>query len=973
MASATSSDAARSSSCQLSHVEASTTAEVARADALHACALALQEEHPPSASAKAKAAKAKATALLDRIVGASVEGGKDAGAFLRGLPERERKAVAGALACVSVGLHGDAEAASAFVTVAVVDLLGLDPNHVDALEPLARPVPETLDDLAGRQEMAAASFVRAEGTDGGATVDDDAWTRERWTLIVGALMIGAVASKAYTANASAALQRLAAAAGVDWLEISALEDALAAHLKEMLTRETKEKKKRGSALWPSSLATSSSGRDDANGLSSRFTRAASVGTAAVVGGGLLFLTGGMAAPAVVASLASIGAAGGVIGAAALYTGAWIAYFGGAAGISVLFGSVGAGLAGWRMARRTSGLSQFAFLPVRGSSAGLSVYLFVPGFLRDPADLFRTWGATDGVYSVVIDLPPNRVSPRGDNRAETPVKEDPEWGAEVRGAGMWVRRDPATGDVMVSWVEPGGAAERAGIAEGSVLTAVAGGAHPDRPRRVRGNGDDGDDPHLLGLSQVRAILAGRERSEGTDAAQKTSNAVELWLRRNLSAGADVEKVALRRRPKLRLWRSKKDKRARKHAAAFKSSGEETSAALAAAGTTAKEATNGRGRTEGTVDDEAKAEVKTKEEVGGEEMSGEDEEEAECSDDDEDDEDEDEDDDALDDSDDSDRASETSEREMTTFRKSSDIDRKDAACGCSDESEDEPSAPAKSTSGTSSSRSVFPSLASAFSFGASSREPSPALRDAPPVTEEVSAAVAAAAMAEQWPLPYGEQHVLGWEHALLMDLGGAMSSFGHSAVAGYVGGKVLAHTFLAGIAAAVAWPATLLNSASFIDSPWALLESRSKAAGEQLAAALLEKRQGLRPVTLVGYSLGAMVIKHAASALDAAADGKGKGIIQDVVLVGAPLDTSAESWDSLRRVAAGRVVNCCMAAGGDWMLQFVYRTNTMVVRHGLSAWSEVKHQGVENVDVSDVCSGHMNIPDDMPRILAKVGLA
>ena len=47
--------------------------------------------------------------------------------------------------------------------------------------------------------------------------------------------------------------------------------------------------------------------------------------------------------------------------------------------------------------------------------------------------------------------------------------------------------------------------------------------------------------------------------------------------------------------------------------------------------------------------------------------------------------------------------------------------------------------------------------------------------------------------------------------------------------------------------------------------------------------------------------------------------------------------------------------------------------MTVSHGLAAWSEVKHPGVENVDVSDVCKEHMDIPDDMPRILAKVGLA
>lgn len=49
----------------------------------------------------------------------------------------------------------------------------------------------------------------------------------------------------------------------------------------------------------------------------------------------------------------LGAAGGVMGAVGIYTGAFIAYFGGTAGISVLFGSVGAGLTGWRVARRTA--------------------------------------------------------------------------------------------------------------------------------------------------------------------------------------------------------------------------------------------------------------------------------------------------------------------------------------------------------------------------------------------------------------------------------------------------------------------------------------------------------------------------------------------------------------------------------------------------------------------------------------------
>ena len=41
-------------------------------------------------------------------------------------------------------------------------------------------------------------------------------------------------------------------------------------------------------------------------------------------------------------------------------------------------------------------------------------------------------------------------------------------------------------------------------------------------------------------------------------------------------------------------------------------------------------------------------------------------------------------------------------------------------------------------------------------------------------------------------------------------------------------------------------------------------------------------------------------------------------------------------------------------------------------GVAAWTKVEHPGVENVDVGDVCGVHVEIPDRMGDILAKVGL-
>ena len=217
---------------------------------------------------------------------------------------------------------------------------------------------------------------------------------------------------------------------------------------------------------------------------------------------------------------------------------------------------------------------------------------------------------------------------------------------------------------------------------------------------------------------------------------------------------------------------------------------------------------------------------------------------------------------------------------------------------------------------------------------------------------------------------------------MDLGGAMSAFGRAAMTRYVGAQAVAHTSLAALASAVAWPVTLLNAGSFIDSPWALTESRGAHAGRALADALLEGsgKGAPRPVTLIAYSLGCDVARHACSFLDETENGRGFGLIQDLVLVGAPLDASRETWAAMRRVAAGRVVNAgdfATSVSGlvsrDWMLRFLFRKkNWALGARGVAAWTKVDHPGVENVDVGEACGAHVEIPDRMGDILQVVGL-
>ena len=91
---------------------------------------------------------------------------------------------------------------------------------------------------------------------------------------------------------------------------------------------------------------------------------------------LLAVTGGMAAPAIVAGLSTAGSAVGLAGMASI---------GGAGSTAVLaavFGTTGAGLVGYKLNRRLAGITDFSFVPVAAANA-MSVTLVVSGY-RPPA-------------------------------------------------------------------------------------------------------------------------------------------------------------------------------------------------------------------------------------------------------------------------------------------------------------------------------------------------------------------------------------------------------------------------------------------------------------------------------------------------------------------------------------------------------------------------------------------------------------
>uniref|UniRef100_A0A0K6S784 Transmembrane protein n=1 Tax=Chromera velia CCMP2878 TaxID=1169474 RepID=A0A0K6S784_9ALVE len=128
--------------------------------------------------------------------------------------------------------------------------------------------------------------------------------------------------------------------------------------------------------------------DAGESASYKWTRYLTVFSAAVGGGALVALTGGLATPAVLAAVsAGWGALHlGSMGAA----GAFLMSSGGTALITSLFGAGGASLAGLKMSHRMAKIEEFSFKNIGGRMGALSVSIGISGILRSKRDVKRPW-------------------------------------------------------------------------------------------------------------------------------------------------------------------------------------------------------------------------------------------------------------------------------------------------------------------------------------------------------------------------------------------------------------------------------------------------------------------------------------------------------------------------------------------------------------------------------------------------------
>lgn len=211
---------------------------------------------------------------------------------------------------------------------------------------------------------------------------------------------------------------------------------------------------------------------------------------------------------------------------------------------------------------------------------------------------------------------------------------------------------------------------------------------------------------------------------------------------------------------------------------------------------------------------------------------------------------------------------------------------------------------------------------------------------------------------------EGFALRWELEALLSLGHSLESFVTSAAWAFAKKKILEQTIFATLTAAL-WPLGLLKVASVLDNPFSVAKFRADRAGEVLADALINKVQGERPVTLVGYSLGARLIY---SCLQKLAERKAFGLVENVVFLGGPCPSDAPDWRRIRAVVSGRVVN--VFSKQDYILAFLYRTSS--VQLGVAGLQPILGiHGVQNVDVSELVDGHLQYRYLTGSILRKIG--
>ncbi|KAG7092542.1 hypothetical protein E1B28_008892 [Marasmius oreades] len=214
---------------------------------------------------------------------------------------------------------------------------------------------------------------------------------------------------------------------------------------------------------------------------------------------------------------------------------------------------------------------------------------------------------------------------------------------------------------------------------------------------------------------------------------------------------------------------------------------------------------------------------------------------------------------------------------------------------------------------------------------------------------------------WTIFEGDDtFALRWEVQALRELSDALFSLIKTHVMKYVSSEVIKRTVLASLMASLT-PLAWLKIGQIIDNPWSNAKALAVKTGAVLGELLAKRVFGNRPVSLMGYSLGSLVIFEALKYLASLSSSETGHLIQDVFLFGTPATVNEEAWSSVRRLVAGRIVNGY--SDNDYVLGVLSRASS-------ANW---KVAGLEPIDVTGVESVHIREVDGHTKWRGLIGKA
>ncbi|KAF1912503.1 hypothetical protein BDU57DRAFT_522815 [Ampelomyces quisqualis] len=212
--------------------------------------------------------------------------------------------------------------------------------------------------------------------------------------------------------------------------------------------------------------------------------------------------------------------------------------------------------------------------------------------------------------------------------------------------------------------------------------------------------------------------------------------------------------------------------------------------------------------------------------------------------------------------------------------------------------------------------------------------------------------------------GDIYSVLWEPEMLRSMGDTINILATEALTQGLQ-QVLASTLLTALMSAMTLPLALTKLSYLIDNPWVVSQARADMAGLVLADSLIDRNLGTRPITLVGFSLGARVIF---SCLKELAARGAFGLVQNVYMFGTPVVAKNDEYIKARSIIPGRFVNGY--ATNDWILGYLFRATSGGVMR-VAGLTQVQIPTIENINVTELVPGHMAYRTAMPKLLREVG--